>query len=343
MTGIKIEAITLGDFDRAQFQTWLGDTSPELFREYLRPSSKARSELLSDRFHNLFTKADAEIQICKRGHDCLAVIGFERQEWDSQHFGIECGRLSPYCISPELSRAEQSEVHKLMLGSGIEWGRRNKIEVLQRRLLSSRLYEINVLESLGFHMADNVVTLVAPIKNVLSASKGHEQGNDLTFRPPAKSDLDVIISMTRGVFPYSRFTNDPVLPASLGDDLYLKWVAGLFKDVTGINTDMSVEQGIVVAQVKDRIAGYVAYKIDRALASILGKCIATIELIVVDPAFQGLGIGQGLFREAACRSSELGADLLESSTWINQRLAMASNQKAGLRVCENLFTYHLYL
>jgi len=262
-------------------------------------------------------------------------------EWDTRHFGIECGRLSPYCISGDASCIEQSEIHNLMLGFGIEWARHNKIKVLQRRLLSSRLHEINVLEDLGFHLADNIVTLAAPLTNMLSTPS--KKKGDLTFRSPAKSDLDALVSMTRGAFPYSRFVNDKVLAKHLGDDLYLKWLGRLFAEVTESTDAKSADQGIIVASVKDRIAGYLVYQFDRDLARVIEQCIGTIELIVVDPAFQGKGIGQGLLRKACRTLGDLGVDLIESSTWINHRLAMASNQQAGLRVRENLFTYHLHL
>lgn len=341
MSGFEITEIAAQELGHITCQTWLGKTTPELFREYLRPSDEARRSLLSSRFEKLIARTDATALLCKRSGDYLAVIGFEHQDWDSQHFGVKCGKLSPYCISPDLSCAEQQEIHRLMLGYGIEWARRHKIKVLQRRLLSCRLHEVNVLEELGFHLVDNVVTLAAPIKDVLSVAQ--ERGGKLEFRSPIKSDLDTLISMTRGAFPYSRFVNEKAFPAGLGDDLYLKWLTGLFGDITEKTANESADQGMILVSVEDQIAGYIAYKVDRELARAVGQCIATIELIVVDPAFQGMGIGKNLLWEATRVLSETGTDLLESSTWINQRLAMASNQKAGLRVCENMFTYHLNL
>ena len=339
MTGLEVVEIPIEEFDSAQFQSWLGETSPELFREYLLTSSEARSNLLSCRFKKLFANVNSEIHVCKRGNEYLAIIGFERLDWDSRHFGVECGRISPYCISRNMSRVEQSEIHKLMLDLGVEWARRHNVRVLQRRLLSRRLREINVLEELGFHMVDNVVTLAASIKDVLSATR--KRKSDLIFRSPEKDELEPLISMTRGAFPYSRFLNDKVLTEKLGDDLYLKWIARLFSEVTESKTSGAVDLGIIVGMLQDQVVGYVTYRVDQASPQTFGSLIATIELIVVDSAFQGMGIGQNLFREASLVLSNLGADLLESSTWMNQRLAMSSNQKAGLCVRENLFTYHL--
>lgn len=340
MTGLEVARISRAEFDDVRVQKWLASTAPELFREYLQPSSEARRKLLADRYYKLFAKAGAEVRVCRRGEDYLAILGLERQDWDSRHFGVECARLSPYGISGGLSRAEQSEIHEAMLRLGIEWARSNNIKVLQRRLLSSRSSEITILEDLGFHLVDNVVTLAAPIKHVLSLIQKQESG--LSFRPPAKHQLGALVAMTRGVFPHSRFVNDRVLRADLGDELYLKWLATVFGDVVGGGAGASAEQGIIVATMKEQIVGYVAYQVERALAPVLGECIGAIELIVVDAAHQGMRIGQNLFAQAARALHDLGANMIESSTWINQRLAMASNQKAGLRVCENLFTYHCY-
>jgi len=342
MMPVEIAHITLDEFKGNLLPDWLGETSPELFREYLSISSEVRSSLLSDRFFRLYERSDSDIRACKRGGEYLSIMGIEHLDWDSRHFGVECGKISPYCLSGKLTRGDQEEVHRLMLAYGIEWARRKNIKILQRRLLSSRLHEINVLEDVGFHLADNVVTLAAPVNNVLLATQNKERP-ELIFRHPANHELASLKSMTHGAFSCSRFVNDKILPSNLGDDLYMRWITRLFEESISNGGDASNGNGMLVAQLEDRIAGYVAYQVDPILPAGWSERIASIELIVVDSEFQGKGLGQCLFRAAAKAVSGLGAGFLESTTWINHRISMESNQKAGLRVCENLFTYHCYL
>src|ERR1700738_344209 len=92
-----LEATNFGD---SSLRSWLGRTKPELFQEYLRPTAEARSRVLIERFSCLLAPSKAaEIRACRRGEILIAVLGCEKLLWDSQHFGISCGRLSPYCLA----------------------------------------------------------------------------------------------------------------------------------------------------------------------------------------------------------------------------------------------------
>ena len=341
MTEMAAARMTADEFEDTRFQEWIGETSPELFTEYLRPTPQSRRDLLSHRFRQLFPRPEAEVRLLTRGDAFLGIMGHERLEWDSRHFGVECGRLSPYCLAADLSRAEREQAARTMIGGGIEWARRNETRLLQRRLLSPRGVEINVLEDMGFHLVDSVVTLAAPITDVLSVSA--PATDVIELRAPTAADLEPLATLTRGAFPHSRFVNDRLLSPERGHDVYVKWLTKIVGELTTGPGAAPTDHEMIVAVRNDRVLGYVASRIDRNLVRLLGQAIATIELIVVDEMTRGTGLGQRLFREAARAASGAGAEILESSTWIGHDLALAANQKAGLRVRENMLTYHLYL
>lgn len=340
MSAAGLVAVSPEELGSDTMRDWLGKSAPELFREYLNPSNAARSALLSRRFRRILDTG-GKVFALRGGEGCVALLGYEPLEWDSQHFGIPCARLSPYCHIDGVSGMRLSEVHDIMIGHGVELARGNGISLLQRRLLSRRLDEIRALELSGFHLADNVVTLCGSIKRILASRSKKADG--VAYRASRAGDLPSLQDITRGAFPFSRFVTDRILARSLGDDLYVEWLAGHFNEASRLSGKKSAKKGIIVAVVEGRIAGYAAHDLDQDSKHLFGKCIGTIELIVVAPGFQGKGIGQSLFRKAARTLGDSGAEVLESSTWINQRVALASNQKAGLRVCENLFTYHLHL
>src|SRR6202000_1790227 len=99
---------------------WLGSTRPELFREYLYPDENARRHFLSTRFESLLKKSpSSEIRVGVRGKDYVAVMGFEHQHWDNDHFGVRCARLSPYSVSGDIT--DDADVHSSMLQSGVDW------------------------------------------------------------------------------------------------------------------------------------------------------------------------------------------------------------------------------
>lgn len=340
MSAAGLAAVSPDELGSDAMQEWLGKSAPELFREYLNPSNVARSALLSKRFLRILN-ARGNVFALKGSEGCVALLGYEPLEWDSRHFGFPCARLSPYCHTDGLSGNRLSEIHDVMIGHGVELARGNGIRLLQRRLLSRRLDEIRALELSDFHLADNVVTLCGSIKRILATRSKKASG--IAYRAARAGDLPALQDITRGAFPYSRFVTDRIFARSLGDELYLKWLAGHFDEASRSSGKASSQEGIIVAVVEGRIAGYAAYGLDQDSKQLFGECIGTIELIVVAPGFQGKGIGQNLFRKAARMLRDRGAEMLESTTWINQRIALASNQSAGLRVCENLLTYHLHL
>jgi GNAT superfamily N-acetyltransferase len=342
MSGLDIEPIGATTLDDESFQRWLGETSPELFTEYLGLTDAARRTLLVRRFRALVAMDGADAHLARRGGRWIAVMGLERQSWDSRHFGVECARLSPYCIAGEVARETVLDVHHEMLAAAVEWARHRGIVLLQRRLLSERLSEIHALESLGFHQVDSVVTLAAPLEQVLRQPLG--AGSGATFRAAVDADFDGLAALTLGAFPHSRFVNDRLLSPARGEALYVEWLRRAFENNAASATSAgSGDAGIVVAAVVGRVVGYAAYQIARPLAAAAGTRVATVELIAVDSAYRGLGIGQNLFVHVAGIVQAHGAEVLESSTWINARASMASNQKAGLRVREHLLTYHRHL
>lgn len=335
MSVFDIRMLTVDELRSEGFCNWLGRTKPELFREYLYPDEKARRYFLSARFEDLLKRSpSSEIRVGVRGKDYVAVMACEYQHWDHNHFGVRCGRLSPYSVSGEI--ADDAEVHSSMLQSGVDWARAAKVKVLQRRLLSNHRAEIAALEGMDFHLVDNVVTLGARLSSGFASVT--RQG--LSFRLPEQADRDDIVSITRGAFMLSRLVNDKVLPATAGNELYAKWIARLLDQaLAGRGGDCD----IIVAELDGRFAGYAAFQIERDTAAHIGKCLASLELIAVRRELRGKGTGQALISEVCRVARERGADWLESSTWMNDRGSMAANQKAGLRVYENIFTYHRWL
>lgn len=330
----SIDHATLKDVD----STWLGVSAPEVFRDYLGPTPTARGEYLTSRFQHLLGHPWAEVFLLRENSALRAMIGIERLDWDSEHFDIACARLSPYCLANDLTASTRQHIHEQLLDHCVDRASKKGTKLLQRRLLSSRQDEIRVLERLGFRLADNVVTLTATPDEITAKSV---PSPTLHFRHAAKGDLERLVSLTRGAFPYSRFVNDPLLSKEKGHEVYIRWLARLFNQ--SLSLPEQERTWILVCCIDDQIVGYVAFQVDEIAPSLLGKDLGTIELIVVDSKFRGLGIGQQLLIEAANLFSSKKVPLIETSTWMNQKSALASNQKAGFKVKENLLTFYCYL
>lgn len=317
---------------------WFGRTQPDLFREYMRPGAAVRGQWLAERLEGLAGALGAAVIEARSGDSLAAVLGAQPQPWDTDHFGVPCAKLGPAIVSADISRADTAAALRAVLLAGVDWARTRGTRVLQRRLLASRFAEIKVLEDLDFHMVDNVVTLAAPLAEVIAAAATIR--SDVEVRAVTDADLPKLSAMTLDAFPLSRFVNDPVLNAEKGRELYVAWLGQLAAASAGGGDR---ESGLLVACRQDMVLGYCAFGVDRSLWDTLGVTMATIELIVVAAAARGMGVGRALLGAAAEQSAEMGATFMESSTWSGQKAALAANQRAGLRVCETLLTYHRYL
>lgn len=320
-------------------QAWLGDTEPECFREYLRPTPAVRGRWLAGRMRGLMGVEGAEVICIGEKEGLQALLCCQPQPWDTRHFGVACAKLGPMCLPSTLPSADIGDLLYALLAAAVEWARATGTRVLQRRILASRFKEIGVLEDLGFHLVDNVVTLAAPMHEVVRCSGPVSEG--FRFRDIQASDRDALASMTHGAFPCSRFVTDRMLDPTKGRALYVAWLDQLIDRATG--DDPRRRPAFVVACRGDAPVGYCTYLIDASVSGDVGLTFATIELIVVSPEARGAGLGSALLRTAAMQAAMEGADTMESSTWSAQKAALAANQAARLKVRETLLTYHCYL
>jgi len=318
--------------------TWLGNCAPELFRDYLAPPPDARGRHLANKFHLLLGDETSEIYYLRENATLLAIIGIEYLKWDSEHFSIPCARLSPYCLDGRLAEEKRHAIHQQLLAFCLERAVHNDIKLLQRRLLSMRLDEIRVLEALGFRLTDNVVTLLANTTDITATSTTN---HTLQFHPATNDDIEYLALLTRGAFPYNRFVNEPLFSKERGQEVYVRWIENLLNAT--ISAPWPKKTWIDICYIGDQAAGYIAFQLDHSAPPLLGQDLGAIELIVVDSHYRGLGIGRQLLAQAARTLHMSGAKRIETSTWINQKAAMASNQKAGFRVHENLLTFHCNL
>lgn len=323
---------------RRPSQAWLGQTLPEGFREYLQPSAEVRGRWLDARLQSLVGVEGAEVIEIANGHGIQALLGYQPQPWDTQHFGISCAKLGPMCTPLVASRRDSEALMRALLDRAVERSRAAGTKVLQRRILASRFAEIGVLEDLGFHMVDNVVTLTAATSAITANGVACPIG--IAFRLVRESDREVLAAMTTGAFPCSRFVTDRVLNSEKGRALYVVWLDRLIDAAVG---DEPGRPEIIVACRGDVPVGYCAYRIDASIQADIGSTLAAIELIVVSSEERGAGLGVALLQAAGRKAGAAGADILESSTWSGQKAALAANQAAGLRVRETLLTYHHYL
>lgn len=141
---------------------------------------------------------------------------------------------------------------------------------------------------------------------------------------PFNGDL---LHMARSSFQYSRFFNDPLLPATQGRLIYEHWTRQAF-DREG--------RYFVTAAVEGRAAGYLLFDINEKSKQ------ATIELIAVHQSFRGQRIGRTLIQTMERRLHEVGMKQIKVGTQADNNGAISFYQACGYRYSHCNAVYHYW-
>ncbi|MDP1526084.1 MAG: GNAT family N-acetyltransferase [Rhodocyclaceae bacterium] len=141
---------------------------------------------------------------------------------------------------------------------------------------ASDIASVSRLVGSGFLVVDVALTFDAGIIAPTSASDG--------VRLALPEDREAVARVARGAFRFSRFHLDPLVPNGIADTIKSAWAVNYFEGRRG--------DGMVVAERDGCIVGFLQL-IWTAPDSLV------IDLIGVDPAWQGQGIGRDMIVYAA--------------------------------------------
>ncbi|MBI4356618.1 MAG: GNAT family N-acetyltransferase [Gammaproteobacteria bacterium] len=134
------------------------------------------------------------------------------------------------------------------------------------------------LNDLGFRVVDLALTFEGGIQS-------REVNANLRFAVPA--DRDAVVRIAAAAFQYSRFHLDPMISTETANAIKSEWANNYFTGQRG--------EGMVVAERAGQVVGF--------LQLFWQSDILVIDLIGVDPSYQGQGIGRELISYASCYGS----------------------------------------
>lgn len=146
-----------------------------------------------------------------------------------------------------------------------------------------------------------------------------ESSDAVPTRLATHADRDVLVAQARELASESRFARDPRIRAERVRDMYEVWL------------DRCLDEG-VVAVPGSRAAGFVGARMD--------DDVALIELVYVDAASRGQGLGGALIREAV---ASLAATDVRVVTQTGNVAAQRLYQSLGLRSRSTIAVLHLWL
>ncbi|MCX4167985.1 GNAT family N-acetyltransferase [Enterococcus casseliflavus] len=181
-------------------------------------------------------------------------------EWDSHFFNKKVGKL----ILSKENQNQFCENDFYRYDLIYIYNYQNDKEVnnfILEKFSNARLQDINVqLKRSSLNINENNSGIITDIKFIKEES------------------IDLVISLSKGAFRYTRFFNDPLIPNELADIIYEQWLINSFK---------SEDSKMLGYYQNNILKGYILYKYENE------KSIR-IELIAVSKTSQNQGIASKL-------------------------------------------------
>lgn len=255
-----------------------------------------------------------------------ALIGLTTLAWDTEQFGFPAGRLD-YLIARDATGAPLREpaaayemarrAAEVAVAHAAELGIRH----LSARFDSRDLPQVQACESVGFELVDAILKF---------ALRDDEWGGmpplppGVVLRDAVASDIEPLAALAARGFIYDRFHNDPVLPIGVADKVHAAWLTNAVKGRTG--------DGVVVADVDGRPAGFFILALDKAAGAHFGCPVGTLVLITVDATLRRRGVALALSHGSVAWLKERGARRFEVGTQLANVPAANVYLKSGFRL-----------
>lgn len=198
-----------------------------------------------------------------------------------------------------------------------------KLRHLSARIDSRELPVLQALESSGFQLVDAI------LRFSLDASEWKGAPPlpvGVRLRDAVASDIEPLAKLSADGFRYDRFHNDPLLAPGVADRVHAAWLTNAINGKAG--------DGVLVAEVDGRPAGFFILALDRLAGECLGTTIGTLVLITIDSTLRRRGVALALSLGSIDWLKERGATRFEVGTQLANVPAANVYLKAGFRLVQ---------
>ncbi len=267
------------------------------------------------------TRLNGVLIIAREGELPVGIALYYDLPWDSRIFNVRMGKI-------ETVAARDHYTSLSLVQRMIEICQSKGVRHLSIRTEISEYPIIHALEHSGFYLVDSLSLLYAD--------------SSCTFVPADQvgilreydvCDLPVMCQIARHAFGVNRFTADPHLDQSLAREVYVKWVC----DGVAGRADF-----VRVAVKGDKVCGFVLCR--RTTEDMPNRKIAVgvLDLLAVDPRFQGHGVGKMLIN-AACQWLSSNSRVYLVGTRSDNYPALGAYMRAGFRLYSGKVGFHAWL
>lgn len=236
--------------------------------------------------------------------------------WDSDMLQLSTG-----AISDVWAEGDYTTRHKRImsvLNGCISHAEREAVRFLSLRLPESTetLAALHAAESVGFRVIETYVTLARSTNDV--------PAGDSRIRLSRPEDMEATADLAYRAFEYSRYISDPHIDEHRARFSRAEWVRNGFKGRS---------EAIYIAENNGAIAGFLLLK-----SRDNGK-VGVIDLIAVDPAHAGVGLGSALVAESIRHYAEK-TDTVEVGSQGKNIAAINLYSRRGFSLTKTEITLH---
>ena len=213
----------------------------------------------------------------RRPNRLQGLVGWRVLPWDSQVLGFPSGSVGG--LWAEGCYAEQCHRLETVLKACIADAEDHDVHFLSVRLPEEALAALHAVEAMDFRIIESFLTFgrktAGEIRFVRSETR--DDGSDFHVRLAQSDEMETVAAIAYRAFESFRLWVDPQIPESRARHSRREWVRNGFKGRA---------EAIYVAESDNRIVGFALLR-----SKVDIEKIGEIELIAVDPAFQGRGKG----------------------------------------------------
>jgi GNAT superfamily N-acetyltransferase len=193
---------------------------------------------------------------------------------------------------------------------------------------TARVDVVKRLTAVGFSVVDVGVTFERAPGGALLPQAG--AGPGVIIRDAAPADRDALLDCAGSCFVYSRFHLDPLVPRALADAIKREWVRSYLEGRRG--------DRLLTAERDGRAVGFLAQ-----LSADAGvRPARVIDLVGVDRAHQGLGVGRALV-DWFTRDSLGKCAVVRVGTQVANIPSIRIYESCGYRLVESAYVLHAHV
>ena len=241
--------------------------------------------------------------------------------WDSQVLGCPSGSVGGLWAEGDyVVRWHRLEtVFKACIADAEE----HDVRFLSVRLPEGELAALHAVEAVGFRIIESFLTFSRKTEGEIP----FEGESDFHIRLAQRGEMGPVASIAYRAFQSFRLRVDPQIPESRARHSRREWVRNGFKGRA---------EAIYVAASKNRLVGFALL---RSKTGAMNEKIGEIELIAVDPAWKGRGIGKALVA-ASIRHYQGKTSEIQVGTQAKNLRAVGLYTRMGFSLVRSELSFH---